>query len=173
MRHSIQNLRLPQDAAYCALVEGLWRHPAVQSMNGYLQHGATTCLQHCLHVSYLSYRYCIRHGLDARAAARGGLLHDLFLYDWHTYRRPKGERLHGFAHPRKALDNAKRFFELTPGEEAIILQHMWPLTRTFPTTPEARVVMIMDKYAGFLETVCRRPPGVPAGWLWRLPEMWG
>lgn len=50
---------------------------------------------------------------------------------------------------------------------------MWPLTRTFPTTPEARVVMIMDKYAGFLETVCRRPPGVPAGWLWRLPEMWG
>lgn len=143
---------LPPDEGYRAAVEELWAHPAVQSMEDYLQHGETTCLRHCVRVSYLSYRYCLDHGLDARAAARGGLLHDLFLYDWHTYRRARGERLHGFEHPRKALRNARELFFLTPVEEDIILRHMWPLTLTLPATAEARVVTMFDKYVSMLET---------------------
>lgn len=90
----------------------------------------TTCLRHSINVSYLSYLFCKKHGLDARAAARGGLLHDLFLYDWHFYRRRKGERLHGFEHPKKALANASAMFSLTWKEREIILRHMWPLTIT-------------------------------------------
>ena len=143
---------LPPDEGYRAAVQDLWDHWAVQSMEKYCQHGTTTCLRHCVRVSYLSYRYCLDRGLDARAAARGGLLHDLFLYDWHTYRRKKGERLHGFEHPRKALRNALSLFDLTPVEEDIILHHMWPLTLTMPSTPEARVVMMFDKYVSLLET---------------------
>ena len=143
---------LPPDEAYCAVVADLWNHEAVQSMEQYCQHGTTTCLRHCVRVSYLSYRYCLARGLDARAAARGGLLHDLFLYDWHTYRRPRGERLHGFEHPRKALRNARSLFSLTPVEEDIILHHMWPLTLALPATPEARVVTMVDKYVSLLET---------------------
>lgn len=155
---------LPSDAGYRDAVADLWNSWAVQSMEQYCQHGTTTCLRHSVRVSYLSYRYCLELGLDARAAARGGLLHDLFLYDWHTYRRRKGERLHGFEHPRKALRNARSLFDLTPVEEDIILHHMWPLTLTFPATPEARAVMRFDKYVSLLETF-RLPVAVGQGAL--------
>lgn len=152
---------LPGDDAYIELVRDLLEHPSVRQMEQYTQHGTTSCLRHCIHVSYLSYLYCREHGLDARAAARAGLLHDLFLYDWHTYRRQKGERLHGFEHPRKALENAEQAFSLSEKEKDIILRHMWPLTITPPRSREAYVVVMFDKYCSLMETF-RRPAVDPA-----------
>ena len=147
---------LPGDPGYLALVEDLLAHPAVREMERYPQHGTTSCLEHCIHVSYLSYLFCQKHGLNARAAARAGLLHDLFLYDWHTYRPQKGERLHGFEHPRKALENAQRYFSLCPVERDCILRHMFLLTLTPPKYREGYVLMWMDKYCSLMETL-RRP----------------
>ena len=46
--------------------------------------------------------------LDAKSAARGGMLHDLFLYDWHTHARETGERLHGFTHAEKAYKECRK-----------------------------------------------------------------
>ncbi len=155
---------LPRDDGFWDAVGPLWRHPAVQSMARYPQHGEASCLSHCLAVAYLSYRCCLRRGLDARAAARGGLLHDLFLYDWHTYRPARGEGLHGFTHPRRALENARRYFALTPVEEDVILRHMWPLTPRLPATAEGRVVTMVDKYVSLLETF-RRPASLEPGAL--------
>ena len=136
---------VPHDPEYLALVADILEHPDVLSMEQYTQHGETTCLRHSLNVSYLSYLYCRDHGLDVRAVARGGLLHDLFLYDWHLYRRQPGERLHGFEHPSKALANARERFSLTEKEEDIILRHMWPLTITPPRFPESYVVVMFDR----------------------------
>ena len=149
-------LRVPDDPAYLRLVEDLLAHPAVQEMARYPQHGCVSCLEHCVNVSYLSYLFCAGHGLNARAAARAGLLHDLFLYDWHTYRPRKGERLHGFTHPQKALENAQRYFSLCDVERDCILRHMFPLTLTPPKYKEGFVLMWMDKYCGLMETL-RRP----------------
>ena len=149
-------LSVPDDPAYLCLVEDLLDHPAVREMARYPQHGSTSCLEHCVHVSYLSYLFCAKHGLNTRAAARAGLLHDLFLYDWHTYRPGKGERLHGFEHPRKALENAQRYFSLCPVERDCILRHMFPLTLTPPKYREGYVLMWMDKYCSLMETL-RRP----------------
>ena len=149
-------LSVPDDPAYLCLVEDLLDHPAVREMARYPQHGSTSCLEHCVHVSYLSYLFCAKHGLNTRAAARAGLLHDLFLYDWHTYRPGKGERLHGFEHPRKALENAQRYFSLCPVERDCILRHMFPLTLTPPKYREGYVLMWIDKYCSLMETF-RRP----------------
>ena len=55
-------LSLPDDPAYLDLVADLLAHPVVRQMERYPQHGTTSCLAHCLHVSYLSYRFCCRHG---------------------------------------------------------------------------------------------------------------
>ena len=152
---------LPRDPEYLEAVADLLENALVRGMAAYPQHGGVSCLLHSVRVSYLSYRRCRRQGLDARAAARGGLLHDFFLYDWHTYRPKRGERLHGFAHPQKALDNAKQLFSLTPAEEDIILRHMWPLTWTPPATPEGWAVTLYDKYVSLLETL-RLPVRLPA-----------
>lgn len=150
---------LPPDSGYRNAVADLWASGPVRSMDGYPQHGETSCLLHCVRVSYLSYCRCLQRGLDARAAARAGLLHDLFLYDWHTYRRPRGVLLpHGFTHPRTALENARRFFVLTEIEEDCILRHMWPLTPVPPLTAEGMVVTGVDKWVSLLETFHRPVP---------------
>ena len=155
-RTDINAIAVPDDPVYLALTEDILDNPTVAKMKEYIQHGRTTCMEHCVNVSYLSYLFCRDHGLNARCAARAGLLHDLFLYDWHLYHRQKGERLHGFQHPLKALENAEKAFELCEMERNIILRHMWPLTITPPRYKEAYVVVWFDKYCSLMETF-RRP----------------
>ena len=73
----------------------------IQSMKKYSHHGRTSLFGHSVHVSYYNYLVCKKLHLDEKAGAKAGLLHDLFLYDWHKYSPGKGERLHGFEHPPK------------------------------------------------------------------------
>ena len=58
--------------------------PEVQAMAQVHQHVDVNCLDHCIFVSYLSFLFCKKFHLNYTDAARGGLLHDLFLYDWHV-----------------------------------------------------------------------------------------
>jgi len=89
---------------------------AIQSMKKYSHHGRTSLFGHSVHVSYYNYLVCKKLHLDEKAGAKAGLLHDLFLYDWHKYSPGKGERLHGFEHPTKALKNAGKYFDITEKE---------------------------------------------------------
>ena len=137
------------EAEYETLIADLISHKKVASMRCFIQHGDVTTLAHSLNVSYLSYRICRSFGLDYRSAARGGLLHDFFLYDWHEENDYEG--LHGFNHPKIALQNARKYFALNPKEEDIILKHMWPLTIRLPKSPEAFIVLMADNYAAMAE----------------------
>ncbi len=103
-------------------------------MKNYMQHGNVDCLEHSLYVSLTSYLVCRRMGLDCRSAARGGLLHDFFLYDWHVEKPRAG--LHGLVHPGTALRNANSYFSLNAREHDVIGKHMWPLTITPPKYKE-------------------------------------
>jgi len=133
------------------LIGDLLQHQDVQEMKQYMQHGKVTTFEHCLRVSYTSYRISKFLGLDYKAAARGGMLHDFFLYDWHKYKPPEG--LHGLTHPKRALDNAKSRFDLTDKKEDIIIKHMWPVTRGAPRIPEAWVVNFSDKVCATAEAI--------------------
>lgn len=128
----------------------------VQSMGEISHHLTYTCLEHSLFVSYVSYRFCKFMNWDYKAAARGGLLHDLFLYDW----KDKGshEGLHGFTHPKAACRNAEELCrnkdsvtELTGIEKDMILSHMWPLTSKPPKYKESYVVCFADKLCALTE----------------------
>lgn len=146
---------------YLLCVNDLLQHPAVQSMKSFTQHGDTNCLTHSLYVSYYSYLASLKLNrfmpLDSCAVARGALLHDFFLYDWHE----KGDRkgLHGFTHPRAALENATAYFELNPLEKDIILKHMWPLTPIPPKFFASLLVSLVDKYISTLEIFSISPRG--------------
>lgn len=135
---------------YRRYVDDLLNSHAVRSMESYVQHFDVSCLEHCLAVSYYSYAICRFLGLDYVSAARGGLLHDLFLYDWHIS-TPKG-RLHAFSHPGTALANAAKNYELNSKECDIIKKHMWPLTVIPPKYLETFIVTFTDKYCAVLET---------------------
>ena len=103
-KETVCSITVPRDPEYLALVQDILEHPLVRSMEAYTQHGETSCLRHSINVSYLSYLYCRDHGWQARAAARAGLLHDLFLYDWHFHAKETGNYFHGLTHPRRALE---------------------------------------------------------------------
>lgn len=140
---------------YHSYVESLINNSFVLQMKLYIQHGSTTCYQHCINVSYYSYRFCKLLKLfnfDIKSVARAGLLHDFFLYDWHNKKREKGNKLHGFSHPQIALENAKLHFELNDCECDIILKHMFPLNIQPPKYKETMVVVLVDKYCAILET---------------------
>jgi uncharacterized protein len=87
--------------------------------------------------------------LDYRSAARGGLLHDYFLYDWHH----APYKLHGFKHPNRALKNAQNDFDLNKIEIDIIKKHMWPLTVTPPRYLESLIVGMVDKGCTISEVI--------------------
>jgi uncharacterized protein len=159
---------LPNEYLLC--VGDLLSHPLVCSMEGFVQHNEISCLEHSISVSFTSYRICRRLGLDSRAAARGGLLHDFFLYDWHTSKPAHG--LHGYIHPRIALDNANKNFLLSAREQDIIRHHMWPVTIRPPKFRESYIVLLVDKYYAVVEYCTLRQKGpvhMFRNWL-RIPE---
>ena len=94
----VKRKKYENDPEYLACVQDILDNPVFQSMDQFIQHGQTTCKTHCIQVSYMSYRICRSRNWDYVAVARAGLLHDLFLYDWHTHAKETGEHFHGFTH---------------------------------------------------------------------------
>jgi len=138
--------------------------PLFEREKQYIQHGTTTTYTHSLCVAYVS--VCLtmrmserrRRRLDMRSIVRGALLHDYFLYDWHTPRSEwkKGERygLHGYTHAGISMRNARRDFHINDTEAAIIYSHMFPLNLThIPTCREAAIVCLADKLCAGCETL--------------------
>ena len=137
------------DEEYEEHIQDLIQNELVLSMKDYIQHSDIHCLEHCLYVSYSSYRICRRLGFDYRSAARGGMLHDFFLYDWHIIQPHIG--LHGLVHSHIALHNANKHFLLNEIEKDVIQKHMWPLTIILPKYKEAFIVALVDKYCSGME----------------------
>lgn len=148
-RHSF-NLSIENDAEYLDIVSDLLNTDEVQYLKNNIQHSDINTLDHVRSVSYIAYTICKHSGLNYRAAARAGLLHDLVYYDWHD--PDPSHRLHGYRHPGFALKNARKLTELSPLEENIIIRHMWPLTPIPPRYSEAWVITLVDKYCASKET---------------------
>ena len=119
----------------------------------YYQHGVTTIFQHSINVACVSCKIAEKYHLDVDyyALIRGALLHDYFLYDWHV--KDRSHRFHGFSHPRRALENADKEFQLTETERNMIYCHMFPLTPIPPSTKEAWIVCAADKICALSETM--------------------
>lgn len=119
----------------------------------YYQHGVTTIFQHSINVACVSCKIAEKYHLDVDyyALIRGALLHDYFLYDWHV--KDRSHRFHGFTHPRRALENADKEFQLTETERNMIYCHMFPLTPIPPSTKEAWIVCVADKICALSETM--------------------
>ena len=143
------------DDNYYECVKDLLESNLVLKMDLFVQHGVTSTLSHCISVSFNSYRIAKLLNLDYVAAARAGLLHDFYLYDWHLLGKEKNLfKKHGYVHSAIALDNAKKYFNISELEEDIILKHMWPLTLTkIPRYRESFLICMVDKYNSTIETV--------------------
>lgn len=147
----IQQSKKSENEEFYGYIKDLVHHPYVLKMKNYQHHCDTSCYQHCLNVAYYNYKICKFLNLDARSAARAGMLHDLFLYDWHGHRKKTGDPVHAMTHPRTALHNAEKYFRLNSLEKEMILKHMFPVTPIPPTHKETWIITLTDKYCGTCE----------------------
>lgn len=153
MNTTLTKADLNQYTEFYTIVQDLISNETVQKMKEYRQHYDTSTYEHCFYVAYISYKICKKLGLDYKAAARAGMLHDLFLYDWRNSRKTLNlEHPHAFIHSKIALENASKLFNLTEKEKDIIVKHMWPVTLKFPKYPESFIVTFVDKYSALQES---------------------
>jgi len=132
-------------------VGDLLKTDMINELDNFSQHKGTSRLQHSINVAYYSFLICYKLGLDYKSAARAGLLHDLFLYDWREENNSAKE--HISAHPKAALENARKITNLTKIEEDAILRHMWPMTIVPPRFRESHIVSFVDKLCTCAEVI--------------------
>lgn len=136
------------DSQYWEIVDEIITNPEFLKLKDFWHHNSSI-FEHCVNVSYASYQFGKKHHLDYVSLARGGLLHDFFLYNWREDRFQKWgnfKNSHAFRHPHIALENAERLFSLNDMERDIIVKHMWPITLSPPKYKESLVVAWIDTY---------------------------
>lgn len=138
-------------------IDDLSQNVAFIDMRKYIQHGRTDCLLHSIAVAYFSCAAAAFFNLklNSRSLVRGALLHDFFLYDWH--KPDTAHRLHGFTHPKTALENALHGWELNDIEKDIIIKHMFPLVPALPRYRESILVCVVDKICSAAEILFLPP----------------
>lgn len=135
---------------FLSVIRSLLDTPEVQSMAQWRHHFDVTCYEHSLFVSYIAFRLARFFHMDCYAAARAGLLHDLYLYS--PYRRDSHPGNQCFYHPVAALKNAKALVpDLSQEEQNSIISHMWPLAYHMPRCRLALVISFADKLCATLE----------------------
>lgn len=134
---------------YTSLVHDILDHKEFQKLEEIVHHGNNR-LDHSLRVSYYSYKVGKILTLDYRKIARGALLHDFFFeINEGEDKKVKAKTL--FKHPEYALENAKKYFELSELESDIILTHMFPVTPKLPKFFESWLVDIIDDAVSITE----------------------
>ena len=127
----------------------------MQSEKQFMQHGSVSTYEHSLSVAVmclrLSHHFHIH--VNVRSLVRGTLLHDYYLYDWHTPH--SGHDLHAVMHAKYALKNASRDFTLNEVERDMIAHHMFPLNPMPPRYRESVILCVADKLCALSETVTR------------------
>lgn len=117
-----------------------------------IQHHDQTRLNHCLKVSYYSYKAAKKMGLHYTEVARAGLLHDFYLGQVNSQKKIKDKfLLFTSKHPKEAVENSLQYFELTDKEIDIIRTHMFPVDVKIPKYAESWLVSIVDKFISFNE----------------------
>lgn len=143
----------PDEKEFHEIIAEIIKNEKFLELDNYLHHDASI-LNHSRKVAFAAYKMAKYLGLDYKSTARGALLHDFFLYDWRKNEgRPYKGGLHGFRHPRVALNNAEKYFSLNKIERDIIIRHMWPLTIIPPRYKESILVMFIDKYISSIESI--------------------
>ncbi len=120
-----------------------------------IKHHGNGVYEHSVKTSHMSYKIAKALNVDYVCAARAGMLHDFFYYDWRSEEaRIKREKykgiekftkMHGFVHPHEAFENASKYFSLSTKERDAIIKHMFPLVPVLPRYIESWIVSVSDK----------------------------
>lgn len=149
MRKKDITRELLKDDEYLNIVSTVLTSKEFQKRKKWVHHENCSLYEHCLVVSYLSYKICKKRNWNYKDAAIGGLLHDFYKEPWQDNLDKKVPffKQHGFVHAHEAMENAYRFFPELMNERVanIIERHMFPLNIKPPKYKEGWVVTYADK----------------------------
>lgn len=137
------------DLEYFMIIKDIRNHKEFIKTKDILHHGLTR-YDHNMRVSYYSYKLTKMLGLDYVASARAGLLHDFFMEEGSSLKKVDKTRLM-INHPKRALENASKYFKLCDKECDIILTHMFPVSPAIPKYMESWIVDIVDDVVAICE----------------------
>lgn len=141
---------MPEQEEFLSIVAPLLQSCEVQTMKRWRHHFSITCYEHSVFVSYVAFRLARGLGWNSAAAARAGLLHDLYLYDPSDRSAHPGNQC--LDHPLAALRNARALCpDLSEGEANAIVSHMFPLALHLPRSRVALAVNLADKFCAAIE----------------------
>ena len=139
------------DLQYMNVVSDIILHEEFNKTKKIIHHGLNR-FDHCIRVSYYAYKVSKVLKLDYEKVARAGLLHDFFFVDNSDVDITK--RIDVLInHPKYALINSKRYFELSDKEEDIITSHMFPVALKVPKYMESWIVDIVDNVVAVFEAL--------------------
>jgi len=126
---------------------------AYHQSDKFLQHNNVSTLEHTISVACMCLKIsrALRIRSDEMSLVRGALLHDFFLYDWHSPKSPRPPH-HPTHHGSYALSNASELFSINPIEADMIKEHMFPVTIRPPKHRETYILTIADKVCGLKES---------------------
>ena len=150
------------------IVKHILRNKEFQKRRLFMHHENESLWTHSIKVSFESYKFAIKHGINSYNCAIAGLLHDFYTEAWQyteeleslnvKYRRrfvekrkEKFTELHGIHHPIVALENSRKYFKkyLNKNIENAIATHMFPLSifteYKIPNCKESFVITLIDK----------------------------
>lgn len=131
-----------QELEYLEIVKDILNNKKFRELDQYFHHG-TSRLLHSKRVSYYSYRVAKKIGLDYKATAIAGLLHDFYtdvenVGKWQYFYEQ-------YCHPVKAAKNAETYFKVDEKVKNIIATHMFPLTLKPSKYIEGWLINVVDK----------------------------
>ncbi len=153
------------DKEYMNIVSDIIEHSEFEKTKEIVHHGLNR-FDHCLRVSYYSYKVSKLLKLDYKESARAGLLHDFFFVNNNDV--DASTRIDVLInHPKYALNNAKRYFDLSLKEENIISSHMFPVSLKVPRYMESWIVDIVDNVVAIFESfyAVRKHIGIAVNFL--------
>ena len=134
------------DNEFYNIINEYANHPKVQELKNCTHHGIDR-FDHSKRVAYYTYKITKKLHLNYYSATKAAMLHDFFIDELKDKRMVRSLRLH----PNVAVENSKKYFDLTPMEEDIIKTHMFPVTFTPPKYLESWIVDLVDDVVSVYE----------------------
>ncbi len=132
-------------------------HPKFQETKLYTHHGHTR-YEHSLRVAYYTYKVTKKLHLNYKEATVAALLHDFFLdevIEEKSYSRMRH-------HPKIALKNATKYFDINEKQKDMIVTHMFPITLTPPSYLEGWLLDIIDDIISIYEKTTAKEVDIKA-----------
>ena len=150
--------KIYNDKEYINYVEDILDNKEFNELKKYLHHGGNR-YDHCLRVSYHSYKLAKKFKLKEKEVARAGLLHDFFMVNNQEIGLKRRIKVL-FTHPKIALSNAQKYYKLNDMEKNIIVSHMFPIGLTLPKYKESWLIDTVDNAMSIYERIYNFSQGI-------------